>query len=354
MESLMYNIAFQPSQQTFKMTSITREARGTYEMEANIASLTSTLEQTCSPQNWCKTSTKPRLWPLVMVGILRVLVLYGPVGMRHHVNMADWKIRWFPWCQHTKTRRFLLRCGRPGPRSVWPWLPSAIRMATPTSGGWCGGAVIPHLADVTSIFGDFVQPRGILLPVWSCFSGCDVFFSSNKMTTGEGEGEFQRECRICWILTKMNWLVLLQPTNFVFIPCKDFQVPWFSKALWIVWQVQIPNKLGAQPDSVAIQRFQAQIFYACGNKKAFPTSSFLHILWKITSLGLVSFGWKWKHLLLKNGWFNCFKHSFLHDQICRLETDALWAPDIFQQKVLSETVGTPKKESSNGVEWTNK
>lgn len=237
MESLMYNIAFQPSQQTFKMTSITREARGTYEMEANIASLTSTLEQTCSPQNWCKTSTKPRLWPLVMVGILRVLVLYGPVGMRHHVNMADWKIHCFPWLtclvgmlrdtivpsQHTKTRRFLLRCGRPGPRSVWPWLPSAIRMATPTSGGWCGGAVIPHLAKVTSIFGDFVQPRGILLPVWSCFSGCDVFLSSNKMTTGEGEGEF-RVCRICWILSKMNWLGFIA-TNFVFIPCKNFQVP---------------------------------------------------------------------------------------------------------------------------------
>lgn len=87
------------------------------------------------------------------------------------------------------------------------------------------------------------------------FLGVTCFYRPTKWprTTGEGEGEFQRECRICWILSKMNWLVLLQPTNFVNFP----RFLRFSKALWIVWQVQIPNKLGAQPDSVAIQRFQA-------------------------------------------------------------------------------------------------
>lgn len=181
--SLMYNIAFQPSQQTFKMTSITREARGTYEMEANIAPLTSTFEQTCSLQNCCQTSTKPRLWPLVMVGILRVLVLYGPVGISascQHGWLED-SLFSMMLClvgmlrdtivpsQHTKTRRFLLPCGRPGPRFVWPWLPSAIQMATPTSGGWCGGAVIPHLADLTSVFGDFAKrnsPLCLILFFW--------------------------------------------------------------------------------------------------------------------------------------------------------------------------------------------
>lgn len=222
------------------MTSITREARGTSEMEANIAPLTSTFEQPCSPQNWCKTSTKPRLWPLVMVGILRVLVLYGPVGMWHHVNMADWKIHWFPWLtclvgmlrdtivpsQHTKTRRFLLRCGRPGLQGLFDLdFPQQSRWPHQLLGDGAAAQWYPTLPISPAFLVILFCPEEFSSLFDPVFLGCDVFLSSNKMTTGEGEGEFQRECRICWILSKMNWLVLLQPTNFVFIPCKFPQVP---------------------------------------------------------------------------------------------------------------------------------
>ena len=94
---------------------------------------------------------------------------------------------------------------------------------------------------------------------------------------------------------------------------------------------------------MAIQRFQRKFSMLVVTRRHFQHLHFFTFYEKSPVLGVGFFRLKKKHLPLKNGWCNSFKHSFLHDQICGLETDTLWAPDIFQQKVLGETVGTRKK-----------
>ena len=156
--------------------------------------------------------------------------------------------------QHTKTRRFLLPCGRPGPRFVWPWLPSAIQMATPTSGDGAAAQWYPTLPISPAFL--VILPRGILLPVWSVFLRCDVFLSSNKITTFQVKVNFRGNAESVEYWVKwIGWFYCNLPASFSY-HVKISRFLRFSSCL-DVWQVQIPNKLGAQPDSVAIQRFQS-------------------------------------------------------------------------------------------------
>ena len=228
MDSLMYKIAFQPSQQTFEMTSITREARGTYEMEANIAQLTRTFEQTCSPQNWCKTSTKPRLWPLVMVGILRVLVRYGPVGISascQHGWLEDSLFSMINMLGRHVKRYHSSQSAYKNPQisaSLWKTWPQVCLTLTSLSN-----------PDGHTNFWGMVRRRSDTLPCrshqhfwWFCqeefsslfdpfFLRCDVFLSSNKITTFQVKVNFRGNAESVEYWVKwIGWFYCNLPASF--------------------------------------------------------------------------------------------------------------------------------------------